>query len=337
MAVKIQTFRAGGETQSDYELAEVSNLREDPDILIWVDVADPTESEIARLTEEFGLDELVAEDIAKGGQRPRIDPESDPLFVNAYGIVIDGEAGPLTKHEISILLAERTFVTIRRSPLFDLSDVEARVRRRHDMYENGAAFLAYVVLDEIVDGYFKVVDALEITVDETENLVFEVEPEWGDASERAIQERIFTIRRKVVSFYEVAIATRELLNSLARRDLGVVPEPMIKYFQDVYDHLLRVVSSLEVFRDLVSGMFEAHLAVVNNQLALQGNMMNKVMKKMTSWGAILLGATLIAGIYGMNFNEMPELRWAFGYPMALGSMGIMTIVLYVVFKRKDWI
>ncbi len=145
-----------------------------------------------------------------------------------------------------------------------------------------------------------------------------------------IPKEVFDLRRGMVRFRQAVAPLREVLSQLLRREAECLGDEAIVHMQDVYDHVLRVTDWVETQRDLITGLLEADLAVVSNR-------MNQVMKRMTSWGAILLGSTLIAGIYGMNFKNMPELGWKFGYPSAIGSMLLLTIVLYTWFKRRDWL
>jgi magnesium transporter len=161
-------------------------------------------------------------------------------------------------------------------------------------------------------------------LDDTEEMVFS-----GDGS-ASISRQIFDLRRAMVHFRRAVVPLREVISELLRKEADCIgPEALVR-LNDVLDHVLRVADLVETQRDLLAGLLESNLGVASNR-------MNDVMKKMTSWGAILLGSTLIAGIYGMNFEEMPELRWAFGYPGAIGSMVLLTVVLYVYFKRKDYL
>jgi magnesium transporter len=169
-----------------------------------------------------------------------------------------------------------------------------------------------------------VADRFDDRLDEVEEIVFST-----DRSDD-IPREVFDLRRAMVNFRRAVAPLREVLAALLRREARCIGEEPIVHVQDVYDHVLRVTDWIETQRDLLTGLLEADLAVVSNRL-------NQVMKRMTSWGAILLGSTLIAGIYGMNFTHMPELDWVAGYPLALGSMLALTIFLYTWFKRRDWL
>ncbi|RIK07239.1 MAG: magnesium and cobalt transport protein CorA [Acidobacteria bacterium] len=322
MTATTRTFRRDGQTQTATGLNLEAGLSDD--CLTWIDITDPTDQEIEALAAEFHVPGFLAEDLLKGNQRPKIHVEAGFVFIVAYGANLDGD---ICTHEVHMLVSSQAVATIRHSPAYDIEPVVSRLAAVPNVYDRGVALVLYDLLDEMVDGYFTAVDELEDRIDSVEQLVFSAEQGGTD---KEIQESVFALRKQIVAFYQISTAMRDVLNGILRHDVDLFPEKVHLYFLDIYDHLLRVNSSLELFRELVAGMFEAHLAVASNQ-------MNKVMKKMTSWGAILLGATLIAGIYGMNFREMPELRFLYGYPMALAMMATLTITLWIVFKKKNWL
>jgi magnesium transporter len=176
----------------------------------------------------------------------------------------------------------------------------------------------------IVDRYFEVNERFDDRLDEVEEIVFSTK---RDAD---IPREVFDLRRSMVQFRRAVAPLREVLAAMLRREAECLGEAAIIHLQDVYDHVLRVTDWIESQRDLLTGLLEADLAVISNRT-------NQVMKRMTSWGAILLGSTLIAGIYGMNFESMPELDWTFGYPVAIGTMLLLTIVLFTWFRKRDWL
>jgi magnesium transporter len=211
----------------------------------------------------------------------------------------------------------------------DLDEVARRFelqRAEHSSTEQG--FLLWAIFDVLVDGYFVVTDMVDDHIDEIEERVFP--DQRDDVATRNIPREIFAVRTDLTVVRRAEAPLREVVNAIIRREIDFVGDEAIVHFHDIYDRVLRVGDLVESQRDLLTGLLEANLAVTSNQL-------NQVMKKMTSWGAILIVATLIAGIYGMNFRHMPELHWAFGYPFALGLMAVVTIVLYRVFKRQHWL
>ena len=186
----------------------------------------------------------------------------------------------------------------------------------------------WAIFDVLVDGYFDVTDMVDDRLDQIEERVFPTAPD--DPATAKVPQQIFAVRSDLTTVRRAAAPLREVVNAIIRREIDFVDDAAIVHFHDVYDRVLRVGDLIEAQRDLLTGLLEANLAVTSNQL-------NQVMKKMTSWGAILIVATLIAGIYGMNFRHMPELDWQYGYALALGLMAAITFVLWRYFKRKGWL
>jgi magnesium transporter len=175
-----------------------------------------------------------------------------------------------------------------------------------------------------VDRYFQITELVDERLDDIEEIVF------GEQGRDEIPQEVFQLRRGLVRFRRAAAPLREVIGEILRREVDCVCGESLVHFQDVYDHSLRIYDLVESQRDLLTGLLEAHLAVVSNR-------MNQVMKLTSSWGAIILGATLIAGIYGMNFRYMPELDWHYGYFFALGAMAVLTVVLYRMFRKRGWL
>jgi magnesium transporter len=220
-------------------------------------------------------------------------------------------------------------VTIRHSFQGDACVSMDEVCQRFDRTRsehNTVGFLLYTLLDTVVDTYF---DALDKTEDELESIEGRIFSD-DTREERALQQRLLGLRRELLMFRRRVVPLRDVLQVILRQEVQPIREDVQRYYQDVLDHILRVVDTLETQRELLGNAVDAHLAVVNNN-------MNQIMKKMTSWGAILFGAALISGIYGMNFDNMPELHWRYGYFMALGLMLVLTVGLYRWFHRKNWL
>ena len=298
--------------------------------LLWVDCADPTEDELETVVSQLSIHNVAAEDLHQGGQRTKLERYPDHFHVAVHDCEMVGD--DLVDREVDVVFGEGWLVTLRqpaegaedRSP-FDPAAVTRRFeRQRFEDGGNDEGFLLWALLDEIVDRYFLVTDRVDERVDAVEEIVF------SDETSGETPREVFDLRRALVRFRRSVSPLREVVAELLRREADCIGEAAIVHMQDVYDHVLRVIELVESQRELVTGLLEANLAVASNR-------MNQVMKRMTSWGAILLGSTLIAGIYGMNFEHMPELNWYFGYPMALGMMLALTVFLYTYFKRREWI
>ena len=317
----------GHEDAPTDQLADLINPKHS---LLWVDCVDPAESELDSLTKQLQISHLAAEDLHHGGQRTKLEHYHDHFHVAVHDCTLVEDV--LTTREIDIVFGDGWLLSVRQ-PSDNTSDpapfAPDKVIRRFEMErseEDGwdEGFLLWSFLDVIVDRYFDVADRFDDRLDEVEEIVFSADT--GDN----IPKEVFDLRRGMVHFRRAVAPLREVLAQLLRREAECLGDEAIVHMQDVYDHVLRVTDWIETQRDLLTGLLEADLAVVSNR-------MNQVMKRMTSWGAILLGSTLIAGIYGMNFKNIPELNWAFGYPLALGTMLALTIFLYTWFKRRDWL
>jgi magnesium transporter len=241
----------------------------------------------------------------------------------------DCDKGLVVSREIDIVTGPGWLLTVRHpsddGSELDLDEIARRFelqREEHNAHEQG--YLLWAIFDVVVDRYFDVTDLVDDRLDEIEEVVFAPDPPAG------VPREIFSVRSDLTTVRRASAPLREVVNAIIRREIDFVDDQAVVHFHDVYDRVLRVGDLVEAQRDLLTGLLEANLAVTSNQL-------NQVMKKMTSWGAILIVATLIAGIYGMNFRHMPELRWQFGYPFALATMAIATFVLWRLFKRKGWL
>jgi len=240
-----------------------------------------------------------------------------------HGIHLD-RADELIDSELHLFAGEDVYLlTIRREPLFDLGEMVERAKHDKRLAAQGIGFHLYLLLDEIVDGYLDVVEKLEDLADDVEEQVFE------DETAEGLQERIFRLKRKTVRFRRAVGPLREVLDLLHERN-DVVTQELAPYYRDVLDHVIRTLELIDNIRELLTTALEARLAQASNRL-------NIVMKKLTAWAGIILVPTLIAGIYGMNFRDMPELSWQAGYPLALGLMAVSAGLLYMVFRKKDWL
>lgn len=289
--------------------------------ITWVDVVDATGDEYAELAGRFRLHALALEDVTKFHQRPKLERYPD------HGFIVAKSAG---LQEVDFLFGDGWLVTVRERDhagrAWDVGPARARFEK---LSGDGptVGFLLYVLLDTLVDEYFATTEEVEDRIEALESRIFD-----GDApaNEHAIQEELFDLRRELLLFRRAVVPLRDVVAEL-RRDAGPwIDAAAALHLQDVHDHVLRVVDSLDTQREILGNAVDAHLAIISNR-------MNLVMKRMTSWGAILVGTTLIAGIYGMNFDHMPELGWRFGYAFALGLMALLTVVGYWYFRRKDWL
>ena len=294
------------------------------DTFLWLDVLDPAPADLEELQRALHLHPITLEDAIHGRQRTKIEVFDDYVFLVARPVTIDGAVPTtITQHEVHVIAGDGFLVTMRWPPAFPMEDVQARWTRRTDL--RGVGFGLYTLIDEIVDGFLSVIDATEEEADALEEIVFE--PDGDGASD--LQERLFRLKRTTAELRRSAVPIRQVLDVL-HEDPRFTSPHIAPYYRDVMDHAIRVVELADNVRDLVTSLLEVLVAQSSNRL-------NEAMKRMTAWAGIVLVPTLIAGIYGMNFRGMPELRWQWGYPLSLGIMAASAFGLYVGFKRRGWL
>jgi magnesium transporter len=307
---------------SETRLEDLSELITHQQTAIWVDVVDPTPDEIARIGEEFHFHPLALEDVARGGQRPKVDQYDGYQFIVFYGLTSKDMV--VATHEVDIFLAKHFMVTFHKSDLPVIAETAQRWQTNAaTLGTHGIAFLLHSVLDSLVDGYFPVLDDIAERADTLEESIIV-------AGQPTLQAEILRLRRDLLMIRRVAGPERDVMNVLIRRDPPLFNRKEVVYFQDVYDHLLRVTDTVDILRDMLSSVLEANLSMVSYTL-------NQVVKRLTASSIILMSITLIAGIYGMNFTYMPELDWRLGYPFALGLMAMVAVVELYLFKRIGWL
>jgi len=307
----------GGGFDESPDVQALGDLIRSPGKIVWLDIQDPTPEDVELLRKEFHFHELALEDIMRPHQRPKIESYDGYFFVVFYGL------RRRRCQEIELVIGERYLVTIHHGEAPEIATTVERWRLNADRMGHAVAVPIYSLLDAIVDGYFPVIDEIAEEVEDIEGEMF------GPRG-REQQAEIFALKRELLNLRRILAPEREVLNTLIRRDEPVLGEASLPYFQDVYDHVIRVLDTVDLNRDQLSGLLDAHLAVVSNRL-------NTVMKRMTALSTILMSVTLVASIYGMNFERMPELQWTLGYPWALGLMAVITVSLFSVFKRIDWL
>jgi len=314
-------FRPDGVVEHDGVV--VDELGDDT-CLLWIDSTGPDDGDLEAIGGLLPLHELAVEDVRRHGQRAKLENYPDHGFLVAYARASDGDLS-----EVDFFIGPNWLVTVRErnehGEIFDITEVQARYRRVRDV-DRRVGFLLYVLLDALVDGYFDAIEASEDGLEAIEEVLFE----QGPPPDGSLQKDLLVLRKELVMFRRRVVPLRDVILSILRREVEWVEDQAVIYYQDILDHLLRLVDQIDTQRELMGN-------VVDASLAIGANRMNEVMKKMTSWGAILIVATLIAGIYGMNFKNMPELGWRYGYFGALGTMLLTTGGLYVYFKRKGWL
>ncbi|HEY3943135.1 MAG TPA: magnesium transporter CorA family protein [Acidimicrobiales bacterium] len=325
-APQTRLYRGGTLAKEGFPVEEISDhLSDEPDSVVWLDLCAPTETQLSVLQTEFGLHDLAIEDALHEGQRTKLDRYQTHLFLSAHSADVDPVSMRMVTREIAVFITKRSLITVRKDPGFDIEAVVARWERSDDLARNGVGFLLYGLLDYLVDSHFRAVEALDDAVERTEDKLFEP----GRHAVNAVQRESFELRKSLVVLRRVALPMREVLNTLLRQDLSVVPEAMEPYYRDVYDHVIRASEWTESLRDLVT-------TIVETNLSEQGNRMNLIMKKVTSWAAIIAVPTAVTGWYGQNLPYP-----GFGKQAGLIASSVLivglAVALFAVFRRKDWL
>jgi magnesium transporter len=298
---------------------QTTHTFEDPPVT-WIDVIDPTVEELEALAHQYGLADQTFDEAYRRAARPSMRRFEDHVYVVAF-------SGSLA--EIDMYLGPAWLITVRRhDPDGREWDPQRLIElcARHESATATSGQLFATLMDDLIDGYFDTTDQLEDKLEVIEDAIFSEEAR----TEQALQHDLFELRRQLLELRRAVVPLREVLSAILRREVQWIDGEALVTFRDAFDKLLRAVDLVDEQRELVGNAVDAHLAVISNQ-------MNFVMKKLTAWGSIVFGATLIAGIYGMNFQHMPELGWKYGYPMALGMMLALSFLLYRMFRKRDWL
>ncbi len=302
--------------------SEIHKLRELAPNILWVDVSNPGSQDFDELAAQFGFHPLAIEDCQNGHQRPKVDEYQGYYFIVLYEALLLPDQR-LELHELNIFLGRNYLVTVHSQPIRAIEVAERLWNGWTDLAERGTGLVAYLLIDAIVDDYLPLLDTLSDRMDDLEDQIFE------DFRPEAIEE-IFRIKKQLTFLRRAVTPLRDVFNTLLRREQPIFSRETMIYFQDVFDHLIRVADTIDTLRDMLGSTMDAYLSV-------SGNRMNMVMKRLTSLSTILMSVTLIAGIYGMNFKIMPELDWKFGYPGALLSMVVIGLAIYSYFRKIKWL
>jgi magnesium transporter len=322
---RTRLYRNGTLELEGFPIADISEHLKDPATVVWLDLRDPDREDLNVLRDEFGLHEVAVEDALLLHERPKLDRYRHHLFLSCYAVHLDPATGELAMSEIAAFITPRALITVRKDDGLDIGAVVGYWDASPDLAEYGVGFLLYGLLDNVVDGHFAAVQVLDDAIESLEDRLFADDRKL----DKEVQRRSFELRKSLVILRRVVLPMREVVNSLMRRDLRVVTEPLHPYYQDIYDHVLRATEWTESLRDLVTTILETNLTI-------QGNRMNIITKKVTSWAAIIAVPTFVTGLYGMNV-PYPGFGQAWGVGVSFAIMVVFAAVLYVAFRRNDWL
>jgi magnesium transporter len=295
---RTRLYRNGVLDREGFPIDDISEYLKDGSAVVWLDLRDPDRADLNVLSAEFGLHPVAVEDAVYMHERPKLDRYRSHLFLAAYAVHLDPDTGELATSELAAFVTERALITVRKDDGLDIDAVLGYWDASPDLVKFGVGYLLHGLLDHVVDGHFAAVQALDDAIEGLEDQLFAE----TSRQDREVQRRSFELRKSLV---------------------------LHPYYQDIYDHVLRATEWTESLRDLVTTILETNLTI-------QGNRMNVITKKVTSWAAIVAVPTFVTGIYGMNV-PYPGFGRAWGVEASLAIMVVMAAVLYVVFKRKDWL
>ena len=315
---------AQGLRVANVEIADISEQIKHEDRFVWVGLYEPDEKLLREIQEEFGLHDLAIEDAHCAHQRPKLEEYENCLFVVLRTAQLVGEPHHLEFGETHIFVGPRYLVSVRHGSLRSHVGLRARCEASQRLLAKGPGFVLYALMDFVVDQYFPIVEALEEQVAELEEVIF------GEKFIHKTTSRIYHLKRELLSIKRAVSPLVDVCNRLMRFDLDLVPADTKPYFRDVYDHAVRINEMVDTLRELLATALDANLSIISVS-------QNKDTKRLAAWAAIIAVPTAIAGIYGMNFQFMPELGWRFGYAVALGTMAVVCSGLWLGFKRSGWL
>jgi magnesium transporter len=330
MIIDCAVYQDGKRRPGELALDDAYEAGHEEDAFVWIGLYEPDEAEFDSVRREFNLHELAVEDAITAHQRPKLEVYDDTVFVVLKTARYIEETETVEFGEIMLFIGPQFVVAVRHKPASALGNVRKRIESRPDLLRFGPGAVLYAILDKVVDDYQPVIDGLDGDIKEVETEVF------SHAGSNPA-ERIYLLKREVIEFHQAAAPLAEPLDRLVQSQVPGMHGELGEYFRDIQDHLLRVVDTVSGFRELLTSVLQANLTQVALRQNEVGMQQNADMRKISAWVAIVAVPTMIAGIYGMNFDHMPELTWTFGYPLALAVMAAACVVLYRAFRRNGWL
>jgi len=311
-----------GRKLADIEQSEIHAYLAKPGSFVWVALRDASVDELKEMSEQFDLHELAVEDAHHGHQRPKIEEYGSEIFTVLHVVEVKGDE--LHVGEVNIFTGPNYVLSIRNRTDQGFLGVRTRCEREPELLRHGSGYVLYALMDAVVDRYFPLLDAIESEIEAIEERIF------ANTSPRANIEALYYVKQKVTTMKH---ATAPLMDAVGRLYGGRVPQVcqgLGEYFRDVYDHLVRLNQSLDSLRDTVSTAIQVNLAMITIGES-------EVTKRLAAYAALVAVPTMVAGVYGMNFENIPELKWAWGYPFALFLMVAIDVLLFLRFRRAGWL
>jgi magnesium transporter len=322
MLIRCAAYQNGRKI-ADIATHEIRQYIERPDCFVWVALREPDPAILEELRSQFGLHPLAVEDARSGHQRPKIEEYGDCLFVVLHMIELHSEE--LCVGEVDIFAGHNYIVSVRRGVEKGFEDVRARCEREPELLKHGSRYVLYALMDAVVDRYFPVIHHLENELEEIEERIFATE-----SSPRANIEALYALKRRLMRIKHAVAPLLEAVSNLSGARVPAVLVGIREYFRDIYDHLQRLNQAIDAARDTVATATNVSFSMITLQE-------NETMKRLAAYAALVAVPTMIVGIYGMNFDHMPELRWRYGYPLVLGIMAVIDAYLFYRLRKARWL
>jgi magnesium transporter len=323
MIVDCAVYEGGRRREGELSLEHAAQACRQDGAFVWLGLFEPTPDELDSVRREFDLHELAVEDALHAHQRPKLEVYDETLFVVLKPARYVDSEEVVETGEIHLFVSESFVVGVRHGEASSLKEARKRLEGRSDLVAAGPGGVLYAIVDKVVDDYEPVVEGLAHDIQEIEAQVFS-----DDRTNPA--ERIYKMEREVLEFSRAVTPLTPAIDRLARGHFALIDDDLHEYFRDVHDHLLREGQRIDGFRDLLSSALQANLTQVSVR-------QNEDMRRITAWVAILAVPTLVAGIYGMNFDHMPELHWTYGYPAVVAVTVTICALLYLRFRKAGWL
>lgn len=325
--MEILVFRHGQQrVEEGATVDQLPELLKDPSVVIWVDIESPTDEDERMLLDVFHFHPLTVEDCHENRHYPKIEEFPGYLYFIVHGVRADTSPDRFNTIEMDGFLGSNYVITYHHDPFRSINNVKQLLRTSPVLCRRGPAFLCHQILDQIVDYYSPVLDDFDDRIDRLEQEIFNLKQPNNE-----VLSQIMDLKRSVLRLRRISVKQMDVILRMSRGEFPeLIPEDLRPFYRDVHDHLTRVVDLAESYRDLISGSLEAYLSVVSNRL-------NEIMKVLTIFSAIMLPLTFIAGVYGMNFDHMPELRSRYGYYATLAVMLLVAIAMLFFFWRRGWL
>ncbi len=311
-----------GEKLSDIPVADISEYIKEPDRFVWVALKDPDTTELAAVKEEFGLHELAVEDAHHGHQRPKLEEYGGSLFIVMH--LLEKRGAEIHTGELAMFVGPQYVVSVRRDADQGFSEVRRRCEHEPHLLQNGPAYVLYALMDTVVDRYVPVLDSLMDEFEEVETRIF------SGQTTRAQVEQVYSLKQQLMVIDHAVVPLIEVVGKLHGGRVPAVCAGLPDYFRDVYDHVLRLKQSIDNLRDMLTTAIGVNLSLITLQE-------NEVTKQLAAYAALVAVPTAVAGVYGMNFQHMPELEWIYGYPAAIGLMVVIDVYLVYRFRKTGWL